>query len=67
MGSWRHETFSNNVQSTLNVIRAAADQKMRQVVFSSSAPATGWAGDLRAFVPRHLPGDEQHPMMSFQA
>ncbi len=27
MGSWRHETFSNNVQSTLNVIRAAADRR----------------------------------------
>ena len=60
------ETFRNNVQSTFNVMQAAADQKVRRVVFSSSAFAMGWASDSRAFVPRYLPLDEQHPMTPFE-
>lgn len=66
-GADEHETFSNNVQSTFNVIRAAADHKVHRVAFSSSAFAMGWAADPRAFVPRYLPLDEQHPMMPFEA
>lgn len=66
-GADEHETFSNNVQSTFNVLRTAADRKVRRVVFSSSAFAMGWAGDPAAFVPRYLPLDEQHPMTPFEA
>ncbi len=66
-GSDENETFSNNVQSTFNVVRTAADLKVRRVVFSSSAFAMGWASDPNAFVPRYLPLDEQHPMMPFEA
>ncbi len=61
-----YETFRNNVQSTFNVLWAAADQSMRRVVFSSSAFAMGWASDPRAFVPLYLPLDEAHPMMPFE-
>lgn len=61
------EIFRNNVQSTYNVIQAAADQNVRRVVFSSSAFAMGWAWDPIAFVPRYLPLDERHPMMPFEA
>jgi nucleoside-diphosphate-sugar epimerase len=62
-----YETFSNNVQSAFNVIWAAAEQKIRRVVFSSSAFAMGWASDPHAFVPRYLPLDEHHPMTPFEA
>lgn len=62
-----YETFRNNVISTFNVLKAAADQELRRVVFSSSAFAMGWSGDPGAFVPRYLPLDEQHPMMPFEA
>ena len=65
-GHEEYETFSNNVQSTFNVIRAAAEQGVRRIVFSSSAFAMGWARDPDAFVPRYLPLDEQHPMMPFE-
>jgi nucleoside-diphosphate-sugar epimerase len=58
--------FENNVQSTFNVLMAAADKKLRRVVFSSSAFGMGWAHDPRAFVPLYLPLDEEHPMMPFE-
>jgi nucleoside-diphosphate-sugar epimerase len=45
---------------------AAADKKLRRVVFSSSAFGMGWAHDPRAFVPLYLPLDEEHPMMPFE-
>lgn len=61
-----HEVSENNVQSTFNVLWAAADKKLRRVVFSSSAFAMGWAHDPRAFVPLYLPLDEEHPMMPFE-
>ncbi len=62
-----HEIFENNVQSTFNILMAAADQKLRRVVFSSSAFGMGWAHDPSAFVPRYLPLDEDHPMLPFEA
>jgi len=61
-----HEVSENNVQSTFNVLWAAAEKKLRRVVFSSSAFAMGWAHDPRAFVPLYLPLDEEHPMMPFE-
>ena len=65
-GADGYETFRNNGQSTFNVLWAAAAQKMRRVVFSSSAFAMGWSSDPRAFVPRYLPLDEEHPMTPFE-
>ncbi len=62
-----HEIFENNVQSTFNILMAAAAQNLRRIVFSSSAFGMGWAHDPRAFVPNYLPLDEDHPMMPFEA
>ncbi len=61
-----YRTFENNVQSTFNVLWAAANQKIRRVVCSSSAFAMGWAHNPSAFVPQYLPLDEHHPMMPFE-
>ncbi|MCE2405209.1 MAG: NAD(P)-dependent oxidoreductase [Dehalococcoidia bacterium] len=60
------EIFENNVESTFNVMTAAAEKGLRRVVFSSSAFGMGWAHDGAAFVPRYLPLDEEHPMMPFE-
>ena len=61
-----YETFENNVSSTFNVMMAAAEHRVRRVVFSSSAFGMGWAHDPSAFVPLYLPLDEDHPMMPFE-
>ena len=60
------EIFENNVRSTFNLMMSAEDQKLRRVVFSSSAFGMGWAHDPAAFVPLYLPLDEDHPMMPFE-
>ena len=65
-GDVPREIFRNNVQSTLNILMAAAEQKLRRVVFSSSAFAMGWARSPQAFVPLYVPLDEDHPMMPFE-
>ena len=61
-----YEIFENNVQSTFNMLMAAADKKLKRVVFSSSAFGMGWAHDPTAFVPNYVPLDEDHPMMPFE-
>ena len=61
-----HVTFENNVSSTFNVMMAAAENRVRRVVFSSSAFGMGWAHDPSAFEPLYLPLDEGHPMMPFE-
>jgi nucleoside-diphosphate-sugar epimerase len=55
------ETFSNNVSSTYNVLRAATDLGVGKVVIASSTAGFGfiYAKDLRA--PLYLPLDENHP------
>lgn len=58
--------YENNVFSTYNLLTLAAEQGLRRVVFSSSAFAVGWADDPRAFVPKYLPLDEDHPLMPFE-
>ena len=58
--------FDNNVNSTFNIMMAAAEKGLRRVVFSSSAFAMGWAHDGAAFEPIYLPLDEDHPMMPFE-
>ena len=60
------EIFENNVQSTFNIMTAAAEKGLRRVVFSSSAFGMGWAHDGAAFVPLYLPLNEKHPMMPFE-
>ena len=60
------DIFQNNVQSSFNVLMTAGEMNLRRVVFSSSAFGMGWAHDPRAFVPRYLPLDEDHPMMPFE-
>ena len=55
------ETFGNNVTSTYNVLRAAADLSVKKVVVASSTAAFGfiYAKNLRP--PEYLPLDEDHP------
>ncbi|MCZ6681465.1 MAG: NAD(P)-dependent oxidoreductase [Candidatus Poribacteria bacterium] len=65
-GGTPHEIFENNVGSTFNVLWAAQVNKLRRVVFSSSAFAVGWAPNPQAFIPLYLPLDEQHPLMPFE-
>ena len=59
-GAAPYEMFHNNTLSTLNAMVAAADQRVRRIVFSSSAFGMGWADDPEAFVPAYLPLDEEH-------
>ncbi len=61
------EIFDNNVRSTFNLMTTAEEQGIGRVVFSSSAFGMGWAHDPRAFTPRYLPLDEEHPMMPFES
>ena len=62
-----YKTFGNNVQSTFNVLEAAAYYKIPRVVFSSTALVMGFAHDPLAFVPRYLPLDEEHPVAPFES
>ena len=60
--------YENNGFSTYNIMTLmtlAAERSLRRVVFSSSAFAVGWAEDPRAFVPKYLPLDEDHPLTPF--
>jgi len=66
-GSDKDAIFHNNMISTWNVMWAAQEQKVRRVVFSSSAFGMGYAHDPAAFVPKVLPLDEEHPMMPFES
>jgi nucleoside-diphosphate-sugar epimerase len=55
------ETFSNNVTSTYNVLRAASDLGVNKVAIASSTAAFGFIYALRHFLPDYLPLDEAHP------
>lgn len=55
------ETLSNNVSSTYNVLRAAADSKVKRVVLASSTAAFGFIYATKLWAPDYLPLDEQHP------
>lgn len=54
-------TFSNNVTSTYNVFKVAADLKIRSVVSASSNAAYGFVYAPTLPVPDYLPLDEDHP------
>lgn len=55
------ETLSNNVSSTYNVLRAAADSKVKRVVLASSTAAFGFIYATKLWAPDYLPLDEHHP------
>lgn len=55
------ETLSNNVSSTYNVLRAAADSKVKKVVIASSTAAFGFIYATSLWAPDYLPLDENHP------
>jgi nucleoside-diphosphate-sugar epimerase len=55
------ETFGNNVTSTYNVMRAAADLGVKKVVVASSTAAFGFIYAKNLWVPKYLPLDENHP------
>ncbi len=55
------ETLSNNVSSTYNVLRAAADSRVKRVVLASSTAAFGFIYAARLWAPDYLPLDEAHP------
>jgi nucleoside-diphosphate-sugar epimerase len=55
------ETFSNNVTSTYNVLRAAADLGVEKVVIASSTAAFGFIYAKSLWPPEYLPLDEHHP------
>ena len=55
------ETLSNNVSSTYNVLRAAADSRVKRVVLASSTAAFGFIYATKLWAPNYLPLDESHP------
>jgi nucleoside-diphosphate-sugar epimerase len=55
------ETLSNNVSSTYNVLRAAADMGVKKIVIASSVAAFGFIYAKRLGAPEYLPLDENHP------
>ena len=55
------ETFGNNVTSTYNVLRAAADLGVKKVVIASSTAAFGFIYAKNLWPPDYLPVDETHP------
>ena len=55
------ETFGNNVTSTYNVLRAAADLGVKKVVIASSTAAFGFIYAKNLWPPDYLPLDEAHP------
>jgi nucleoside-diphosphate-sugar epimerase len=55
------ETLSNNVSSTYNVLRAAADMGVKKVVLASSTAAFGFIYAKKLWAPEYLPLDEDHP------
>jgi nucleoside-diphosphate-sugar epimerase len=55
------ETLSNNVSASYNVLRAAADLKVKRVVIASSTAAFGFIYAKKLWAPEYLPLDEDHP------
>jgi nucleoside-diphosphate-sugar epimerase len=55
------ETLGNNVTSTYNVLRAAADLRIKKVVLASSTAAFGFIYAKNLWAPDYLPLDESHP------
>jgi nucleoside-diphosphate-sugar epimerase len=54
-------TFNNNVSALYNVLKVAADLKIRRVVIASSIAAYGFLYAPKMPEPNYLPLDEEHP------
>jgi nucleoside-diphosphate-sugar epimerase len=54
-------TFNNNVNVTYNVLKVAADLKIRKVAVASSIAAYGFLYAQKMPQPKYLPLDEDHP------
>lgn len=57
-------TFHNNVMSTFNILEAAANLNINNVVIASSEAAYGFVFAHPFFAPNYLPLDEEHPLLS---
>lgn len=57
------ETLNNNVSAAYNVLRAAADSRVKKVVLASSTAAFGFIYATRLWAPEYLPLDEHHPSL----
>jgi nucleoside-diphosphate-sugar epimerase len=60
------QVFAENTAAGANVFQAAADLKLKRVVYASSIQYYGFCGSTSA-VPRFLPLDESHPPQPQQA
>ncbi|GGG23405.1 NAD-dependent epimerase/dehydratase family protein [Paenibacillus abyssi] len=56
-------TFHNNVQSTYNVLEAAAGLGIRKAVIASSESSYGIVFAVNRFGPQYVPVDEAHPQL----
>jgi nucleoside-diphosphate-sugar epimerase len=56
-------TFRNNVMSTYNILEAAANLGITNVVLASSESSYGMVFASTFFPPLYLPVDEQHPQL----
>lgn len=54
-------TFNNNVTGTYNLLKVAADLKIKNVVVASSIAAYGFLYAREMSPPKYLPLDEDHP------
>lgn len=59
--------FRTNVNSTFNILQAAAVLGIKRVVMASSVSALGIAFRFRDFTPQYVPVDEDHPLLSQDA
>jgi nucleoside-diphosphate-sugar epimerase len=59
--------FFNNVQSTYNLVEAAAALGVSRVVYASSVFALGWTEAAEDYWPVSVPVDESHPLTPFEA
>lgn len=60
------QVFAENTSAGANVFQAAADLKLRRVIYASSIQYYGFCGSSSA-VPHYLPLDEAHPPQPQQA
>jgi nucleoside-diphosphate-sugar epimerase len=56
-------TFRNNVMNTYNILEAAANLGIKNVVLASSESSYGLVFASPFFPPQYLPVDEQHPQL----
>jgi nucleoside-diphosphate-sugar epimerase len=54
-------TFNNNVNAVYNVLKVAADLRIRKLVIASSIAAYGFLYARKMPEPKYLPLDEDHP------